>query len=337
VETGDLPRWAEVAGYADWTGLLVGNGGSVAIWPPFAYGSLYEIATSEHVDHPLTDSDRELFGALRTENFEQVLASLKIAGLVADALGEDTTALEERYESVQRALFEAVHGVHVPWVEVAEEIIPRIHEILREYRVVFSTNYDLVLYWASMDNGGAGFLDYFWGAGNSFDTFDTEIWATRKRWTRLLFLHGGIHLRRLPGGGTRKATSSEGALLDQFGVDYDEPESPLLISEGQSADKLASIRSSDYLSFAHQMFAAHEGGLVVFGHSLSEQDDHLITPMSRWSDTPVAVSLLPREREEDVIQAKQRIRGRLAPMQDIVFFDATSHPLGGPDLGAGDA
>src|SRR5947208_1138255 len=141
-----LSSWGEVSDYADWTGLLVGNGASVAIWPEFRYGSLFNVATSGDVDHQLANEDQSLF-----------------------------------------------------------------------------------------------------------DAFDTEIWSTRERWTRLLFMHGGIHLRRLRGGGTRKVTAEEGSILDQFSTAYGGEESPLLVSEGESADKLASILSSDYLSFAHQM------------------------------------------------------------------------------------
>jgi hypothetical protein len=328
-DSPDLAPWKEVREYADWKGLLVGNGASVAIYPPFRYGSLYEIAASGQLSHPLSEDDQALFGIFATENFEQVLAGLKTAGLVTEALDLDPDdVLEERYDSIQRALFEAVHAVHVPWLAVAEEHVSRLFKILRRYRFVYSTNYDLLLYWASMDDGGTGFLDYFWGDGGTFDVFDTDIWATKELWTRLLFIHGGIHLRRLRGGGTRQLHSSDGSLLDQFLSGWTDEESPLLVSEGESADKMASISSSDYLTFAHSSFAEHEGGLVVFGHTLGEQDEHLVRPMRSWQDNPVAISIRPSDDEEKIIQQKDHIRSRLSPMKNIVFYDASTHPLG---------
>lgn len=324
-----LAPWSEVKEYADWTGLLVGNGASIAIWPDFRYGSLFEVAASRDISHPLSTEDKTLFKAFDTKNFEQVLAALKTAGVVVDALElDEDDILEERYESIQRALFDAVHAVHVAWDQVADPQIPDLFKILRRYRFVYSTNYDLLLYWASMERGGKRFLDYFWGPGTTFDVFDTEIWPSRERWTRILFIHGGIHLRRVRGGGTRKLTSSGGSLLDQFSSDWSGEESPLLVSEGESVDKMASILSSDYLTFAHQSFASHDGGLVVFGHSLSEQDDHLVTPMKAWRDTPVAVSIRPSDDEDKIIQQKDHIRSRLSPMKDIVFYDSSTHPLG---------
>jgi hypothetical protein len=334
-EEAELPAWDDVAEYTDWTGLLVGNGASMVVWPQFGYRSLFEIASSAEIAHPLESDDRNLFDALDTTNFEQVLASLKTAAIVNSALEIDANVIQERYESTQRALFDSVHAVHVPWDYVARRTIPALFKALRDYTFVYSTNYDLLLYWASMENGGKGFLDYFWGGGSTFfDGADTDIWTIRERWTRILFLHGGIHLRRLRDAGTRKARADEGAILEQFSTEFDGLESPLLISEGDSVDKLGSIRSSDYLTFAHQQFSTHEGGLVVFGHSLSRQDDHLVTPMKNWRGSPIAIAIRPNDDDDVIVQQKDRFRSRLSPNKDIVFFDSTTHPLGDTGLAA---
>ena len=113
-EDASLPPWEDVAEYTDWTGLLVGNGASMVVWPQFGYRSLFDVATSGDVSHPLAAEDRNLFDALSTTNFEHILASLKTAGIVNQALGIEADQLQTRYESTQRALFEAVHAVHVP-------------------------------------------------------------------------------------------------------------------------------------------------------------------------------------------------------------------------------
>jgi hypothetical protein len=329
-----LPSWPDVEDRADWTGLLLGNGASIAIWPQFRYSSLFEVASND-VSHPLSNEDERLFEALDTENFEQVLASLKTAGIVGAALdlGVDEL-LEARYRSIQRALFDAVHATHVTWDLVARNTVPALFDALTEYQYVFSTNYDLLVYWASMHKGGHRFKDFFWASGTTFDASDTAIWESQEDWTRILFLHGGIHLRRLRGGGTRKVVASDGAILDQFATDYSDDESPLLVSEGESSDKLASITSSDYLSFAYQQFAEHEGGLVVFGQSLGDGDDHLIRPLKSWRKVPIAISMLPSDDEERLVQEQDRYRSRVSPRQSITFFDATTHPLGNADLRA---
>lgn len=64
--------------------------------------------------------------------------------------------------------------------------------------------------------------------------------------------------------------------MDLFGEPYYEGATPLFISEGNSEEKLSSINRSDYLSFAYNKFSNHQGGLVVFGHLLSENDQHIV-------------------------------------------------------------
>lgn len=113
------------------------------------------------------------------------------------ALDLTVDASVERYRSIQQALFNAVHQVHVPWLSVPDAALQSNRACLEDYRFVYSTNYDLLAYWAVMsESNGSGFLDFFWGDDMTFDPFDTDIWTTRDLWTRLLFLHGGIHLRR---------------------------------------------------------------------------------------------------------------------------------------------
>jgi hypothetical protein len=331
-----LPTWDAIKREADWTGLLVGNGASIAVSPAFHYDSLYDIAGSGAGQHRLSEADVRLFDALETKNFERVLSSLKTTGLVGMALGLgiDST-LEVRYSSIQTALFDAVHTVHVPWEEVSRETVPSLFDTMREYRYVFSTNYDLLLYWAAMHDGGRGFLDFLWnGDRNEFSASRTSVFDSFDHWTRVLFLHGGIHLRRLRGGGTRKVVARDGALLEQFETQYSDEESPLLVSEGESAGKLESIASSDYLSFAFEKFATHEGGLVVFGHSLSDQDDHLVKPLKRARYQPIAISMLPDDDEERLIQEQDRLKSRVSPRRPVHFFDATTHPLGSPTVRA---
>jgi hypothetical protein len=98
------------------------------------------------------------------------------------------------------------------------------------------------------DDATEKFKDYFWGQSQEFDLTDTETSVTA---TKVLYLHGGLHLYRLPSGVAIKRKAEAGrSLLDLFGVSFMEGATPLFITEGTSQDKLASIRRSDYLSFA---------------------------------------------------------------------------------------
>jgi len=329
----ELAPWSVVSEMHDWSSILLGNGASIAVWHPFSYRSLFEQACALPDGQGLSTSDQRLFDALDTTNFESVLAGLRTARDINHAIGLTTDPLDSHYESVRSALSAAVHAVHVDWVDVPTETLQEIKSELLHYDTVFSTNYDLLVYWAAMEDGPS-IPDYFWSRPLVFDPLNTEVW---NKATKVLFLHGGLHLYQLTTGETFKRTAEPGRnLLELFGTPLREDPGavPLFVSEGQPSAKLSSIRRSDYLSFALKQFATDGGPLVVFGHSLSAQDRHLIDAlMKRATRAPVAVSIYGTEPDY-VLARKAEIRAQL-PGWDLSFFDASSHPLGSPAFQAG--
>ena len=107
-----------------------------------------------------------------------------------------------------------------------------ISQELGRYRTVFTTNYDLLNYWAIQHQPEA-ITDLFQGAEPGFDLSAT---ATDK--TRLLYLHGGLHLVRNQDGTARKLMSTEGTLLGNFAINNTIKtldDVPLFVNEGPSA------------------------------------------------------------------------------------------------------
>jgi hypothetical protein len=97
---------------------------------------------------------------------------------------------------------------------------------------------------------------------------------------------------------------------------------------------MRAIGGSSYLTFTYNRFSQDHSSLVVFGHSLSE-DTHIVRALLSqppWNPRRrLAVSIHPSV--PDVVKAKlgvhQVLPNRLA---DVVFFDATTHPMGAPEL-----
>ena len=319
----ELGDWNSLRSSESWESLLLGNGASIAISRSFVYSSIYAEATSENIDHPISSTNQELFQNLSTQNFEQVLSSLSTARKVNSVLRLATTQIDRLYQNVQQALIEAVHRVHVPWVNVPDSTRGTIRSELLEYENVFSTNYDLLIYWAMMHtDNGSGFIDYFFSG--SFDPGNTENWSGS---TSVHFLHGGLHLNRLITGETVKRSAGEGQnLLDMFAFPLPDGVVPLFVTEGTSQEKMTSINRSSYLSFAYNQLAHSKESCVIFGHSLSESDRHIVDAIARWQDVRLAISMLP-DSPENIISNKARIV-HLLPRADIKFFDATTHPLG---------
>lgn len=324
-----LEDWRDVREQCQWTGLLVGNGASCNVWPGFRYRSLLEEAQALGDERQLTREDLAIFSALRTTNFEMVLASLQTAACVVRALGQDTEAIRRRYQSIQRALAAAVHRMHAPYGRLTDETLWQLQEAVSPYERVYSTNYDLLLYWAIMHDNRAVLRDYLWSGGATyFDIAQTKLYPGPGA---ILYLHGGLHLVRMPSGATKKPTKERGTLREQFGSSIEDGCTPLVVTEGTADDKLASIRRSDYLSFAYEQLAQHQGPLVIFGHRLSGADEHIARAIRESEGAwPIAVSLRKAD-DLTIIERKVEQHKRLG-REHLIFFDAATHPLGDPSM-----
>ena len=319
----DLPTWEEVAGEADWSALLLGNGFSRNIWERFGYMSLFDTACSEELEDKLNHEDIDLFEHLDTHNFEAVLSALSTAITITKALGHDSDFLCRRMNSIRQALISAVYSVHLPWVEFTNDRRDRIVATFAKFKSVYSTNYDLLTYWSVMYDPGE-FKDFFWS--ERFDITDTEIWG---KCTKVLYLHGGLHLYRRPTGQTLKRSAEPFQnLLELFAQPFGDAV-PLFVSEGTSEEKKASIYRSEYLSFAFSRFSVDAGPIVVFGQSLGDADQHLVDALRARKGRSIAISI--KRHGQSIRQRKAELIAAL-PDSELYFFDAETHPLGAVDL-----
>ncbi|WP_422777281.1 DUF4917 family protein [Pseudomonas mediterranea] len=323
-----LEDWETLRAQTAFSGLLVGNGASRAVWDDFGYDSLFENARTVE-EKPLSPSELSVFDALQTRSFEQVLGALKITSRVNKALAVSSAAPRNRYYAIKEALINTVHAVHIPWRLVQPSTLATLSQELSRYASVFTTNYDLLNYWAIQQSPQA-ITDLFTGADHSFDLGQV---STDK--SRLLYLHGGLHLVRNQDGTARKLTSTEGTLLGNFAINNTLKtldDVPLFVNEGPSEDKLKTIRSSDYLSFCYDQLLHHGDNLCLFGHALGEQDRHIVRALRQAKPRTLAISIYPRSQA--FIQHQKRHYAQLFQGLDIElrFFDAKSHPLGDPKL-----
>lgn len=312
-----LGQWPQLPFHC--TGLLLGNGASRAVWRNFAYDSLFERAQKVR-NKPLGQTDLALFKSMATENFEQVLSALNTTTRVNAALAISASAPLNRYYAIKEALIHAMRSVHIPFRLLPAATSLSIAEHLRQYDTVYSSNYDLLLSWA-VEQSPEGFDDLF-DVDLGFDVRRTHTMGTR-----VLHLHGGLHLIRQADGTTRKRNAVGSALLDGFAINQP-GEVPLFVNEGRVEDKSRAIRQSDYLSWCLAQLASHQGPLCLLGHSLGEQDRHLREAIAQAGVRQLAISVFPLS-DAWVVSQKQYFT-RLFPGAELAFFDATSHPLGAP-------
>lgn len=225
--------------------------------------------------------------------------------------------------------------VHLKGREVPTQNLAAIQDAFLPYRKIFTTSYDLLAYWAIVHGRGQQlFCDCFWGKRNEFDPADCEV---RRDSRPIYYLHGALHLVVGSDGITWKLTRKdlkvgEREILERFykPVPGDPEARPLLVTEGSSRDKLQMIEANDYLAHAYRTLAEDDQPLLVFGHSLGDQDQHLIDAIKANPERPVAISMVAKNKW-DVDEQQARIRKKLK-MKNVLFYDAASHPLGSQDL-----
>ncbi len=321
----ELADWNQLRTVNPCSGLLLGNGASLAVWKNFAYDSLFELAQTTR-NKPLSATELALFKSMETENFEPVLSGLKVAMRVNAALTISSSSPRNRYFAIKEALIHGIRSAHIPWRLMAQSTISAISQELSQYATVYSTNYDLLAYWAVM-HGQQPFDDLF----DDEAQFDLHRAGVNSDATRVLYLHGGMHLVKNFDGTARKLQSSESTLLGSFAVNALE-DVPLFVCESRSEDKMKIIRGSDYLSFCHSQLAQHQGALCIFGHHLGKQDRHIVEAVIRAKPKSLAISVL--RRSEAFIQHQKRHYSELFDGTGIAlsFFDAATHPLGNADF-----
>jgi hypothetical protein len=326
---GVLEDWSGIKDSFKHTSLLLGNGASRAVWDPFGYASLYDKACGMS-DRPLSTESRALFDFLdHTRNFEQVLGLLGASQQVVAGLSMvDQGEILACYENVRDALIESVHAVHLPWATSLASNLMAIKAEFSNYDRIFTTNYDLIPYWAIMSGDGpASFKDFFVDGG----IFDGSLPAGNR--IPVYYLHGALHLFKDSEKQTRKHLRTDFVnLLDLFKDSFSNGRTPLFVSEGTSADKMRSIRDSDYLSFAFDSLTSYRapGPVVVFGHRLDPIfDDHLLQALHPNSPRRAAVSVYASSSEE-IAACQLELKDRL-PAWQLSFFDSASHPLGAAD------
>ncbi len=321
-----LLPWSEINGEA-WKSLLLGNGFSINVWPKFGYTSLFDFAQSADVKPSLDANSVALFQKLNSSNFEDVLRVLFHARLVDEQLkSPQRDSIDSLYNNTKNSLAAAVNSSHVPH---GFSGLAAINVALRSFSNVFTTNYDLIPYWAIMQDDVWRFKDLFWGADNTFDPTNTAVNADR---CVISYLHGAIHLVELPDGKTKKLVANAANSLSEL-FDLAHPEYfPLFISEGSSERKLSRIKRNDYLRFSFEKFQSIDGNLLVLGHSLhKDYDQHLIDALRDGGLTSIAIGVWPHQAPEKVLLFKARILADIKGKK-VYFFDSTTHPLGGAEL-----
>lgn len=334
--------------------LLLGNGFSIACRADiFHYESLFGEA-----DFSSMPEVKQVFEALETQDFEEAIKALesgsKLVPIYAPAVGGASAVMGEHAAKLKELLVSTIAGNHpdIP-SSIPDEKFWACRKFLNNFLndenggQVYTLNYDLLLYWALMHEDMPFFEPYKIKKNDGFgsDEDDPEadyvIWQgdSGARGQCVHYLHGALHLFD-SGPELKKYTwiRSGEPLVSQARNAMNDGYYPLFVSEGTSAQKKKKIRHSAYLHHSYKSFVANVNQpkpcFFVFGHSMAENDDHILTRIGRGKFPKLYVGIYGDPSNEANKTIISRANG-LAAMRtarnplDITFFDSASAEVWG--------
>lgn len=333
--------------------LILGNGFSIACRPDiFHYGSLFAQA-----DFSKAPKAKEVFEVLNTQDFETAIRALENGAAILPVYAAGAAAAKEMVadaKALKDLLVSTVAGNHpnIP-LDIPHEKFWTCRQFLSNFLAgqkqgyVFTLNYDLLLYWTLMHEdhpfGNPIELNTNDGFGNDEDDPDTDyvVWQgeTGAHSADVLYLHGALHLFDA-GHELQKYTwiRKQERLVDQARTAINADKFPLFVAEGTSRQKFSKIRHNAYLYQALKVLTANADQgrhcFFVFGHSLADNDDHILRRLGRGRFPRLYVSLYgdpASEPNKAIIEKAKRIaalRRDRNPL-DLIFFDAASAKVWG--------
>ncbi len=325
--------------------ILLGNGYSIACDTRFNYPNLFTYACN----HGLSERAKGLFDRLGTNNFEGVMRMLEDTIWTAKKYEmKDAKALarmKKDLDSIKNALVEAIAETHLEHSgKVPDEKKDCCITFLNDYFNVFTTNYDLLLYWVAMhapsnirqQDGFRAPIDFYEEEPDS----DPEYLVFREHAGRnraILFLHGALHIFVVSGEVRKHSWRGTGTrLVDLVRKGLMAGQYPLFVAEGKPEKKRQQIQHSGYLSYCLGKLERIESPLVFLGHSLNESDQHILDTVSDNEKVKsVAVGLFDdpdSSKGMAVVDAAKRMQTRRRkwkgfPELDVLFFDSKTAPV----------
>ncbi|MGV0980722.1 MAG: DUF4917 family protein [Polynucleobacter sp.] len=269
--------------------LLLGNGFSMAYDSKiFSYNALHNFV--ENSNHKLLS---KVFDAMKTKNFELMLQQLDAFYELAEALGADKKLKDQIAEAsgeLKTSLIEAVKELHPEHVfKVPEEKINACAKFIKLFLdqngKLFTTNYDVLLYWVLMRSPtlkviGDGFGRDREGADEYIPPEDLQYselrWGKNKETQVVFYMHGALPIFDTGINIIKEEYTGQNLLLENISNRVKKGEYPVFVTAGNGKEKLTHIRHNRYLSYCYDKFSEMTGSLVTFGFNFGEYDDHII-------------------------------------------------------------
>jgi hypothetical protein len=318
--------------------LLLGNGFSIALFPHiFAYKKLFEKA-----DFSKTPELKDVFDLLKTQDFEIVIKALNSTasvGAIYEVAKQKLMKIKRHASELHEILVDAIAGTHpdLPG-SIDKEKFMACKKFLLNFRnndsKIYTMNYDLLLYWVCMQKEiepAINFDDGFRSTGGMEENY--VVWDdTHSHSQDIIYLHGALHLFDA-GYELQKYTwiNTGIRLIDQIKTQLEQDNFPLIVAGGTWQDKMKKIEHSAYLSRGYRSFANIQGTLFIFGHSLADNDDHILRLIENGKLEQVYIGIYGNiDKNQTIINRGEQLKdnrtrkGNSSKKLEVKFFDTVS-------------
>jgi hypothetical protein len=320
--------------------LLLGNGFSIACDPTiFNYESLYgEAATVIQERMPEV---HKLFEAQDTKDFEAIIRMLEHACSVLPCYlttdRETTSKIRDHSNQLKELLIATIAQNHPEFpANIPNEKFAACRRFLAHFISpqadgrAYTLNYDLLLYWVLMhkEADGEETIELYINDGFGKEEPDSDyiIWKNEDHTKdqRVFYLHGAVHLFD-SGTELEKYTwiNSGKRLIEQAREALQNSKFPLFVAEGKSYAKLEKIKHQPYLHHSYKSFLSAtkedrrrrdaQKSLFIFGHSLDDNDDHIISKITKGSISNLFISIFGNPESD----GNRRIIGKALALKNL--------------------
>lgn len=273
--------------------LLLGNGFSMAYDQEiFSYNALHDF-----IDNLDDDELSKILSVIESKNFELIMQQLDNLSALIDAFdgGEKLKSkVVSASEKLKHSLLDAVQKLHpehvfkVPEKE-SEECSRFLNLFLGRGGKVFSTNYDLLLYWILMRNQ---FVKHNDGFGRDAENYEPGIakedidwselrWGRNKENQNVFYVHGTLPFFDAGSEIIKEEYDQNSFLLKKISGRMEQGEYPIFVTAGNGDEKLVHIMHNHYLSYCYDNLSEITGSLVTFGFNFGQYDNHIIEAINR--------------------------------------------------------
>lgn len=273
--------------------LLMGNGFSMAYDRDiFSYNALYDFLVSKD-----DEQMNKLFNVIKTRNFELVMQQLDTTLAMLDAFESDPALrqqIQDASQKLKESLLKSVKELHPEHVfKIPNGKSTACASFLSLFLAgdgqIFTTNYDLLLYWVLMRQGLNNQIDGFGQElENAVDVkegaepeWSALRWGPNQEAQNVHYLHGALHLFDTGAYIVKEQYSWDAYLLQNIATRMDSGQYPIFVTAGNGDQKLEHIRHNRYLSNCYDRLCAIDGSLVTFGFNFGAYDDHIIDAINR--------------------------------------------------------